>query len=688
MPDVQAALVPGAAIALVPSGVHSGPQGQRPFCSSGATQLASALARSLWQAGAVNLLAWVDATSRAAILSGFQDTVVALGLHDLADAEATAARLLAWLRATSSPWLIVLDGVRAAADVDGLVPAGPAGRVLITAADAAALPAGDDRRLIPVPPYSTREALAFISNRLNVDKDQRAGGIDLAADLEGDPVALGHAVAVVANSGFRCRDYQEAHYAPRRAQLTDTPRAVTCSLSAAHAEQLYPSGGTWLILLLAAVLAASGIPGSVFTTDAAAVYLGEAGALRHPGARGTWTAVLALERAGLLTVDHAGSPPVVFAGQPVQEAVRAAAPPPLLRRAVRAAADALAETWPAGQPRSWLAAACRASAAALLAVAGDWLWEAGACHPLLVLAGQSLEAAGLTAAAADWWHRTAAACERLLGPGHLDTVVAARKLAEALMAAGRPADAVACFETIAAREAAAQGPDHPVVIAAKVGLGDALARCGKPGDAAAVLAEASASGMRTWGTRAAASVAVREAHARACLAADHAGQAVTIYTQCLADRERLHGQSDPAALATRAQLAAAYLAAGRRAEAVAERERVAAGLEAALGADHTETLRGRADVADAYLRSGKMRAALDAYERASKDYGRVFGPCHPETLIRQADLARAYAAAGQLDAALPLLAGTISSSERALSPDDPLTRTLRQALDDITGRMT
>jgi hypothetical protein len=35
-----------------------------------------------------------------------------------------------------------------------------------------------------------------------------------------------------------------------------------------------------------------------------------------------------------------------------------------------------------------------------------------------------------------------------------------------------------------------------------------------------------------------------------------------------------------------------------------------------------------------------------------------------------------------------LLRDTIARSEQALSPGDPLTRTLRQALTDITGEMT
>ena len=49
---------------------------------------------------------------------------------------------------------------------------------------------------------------------------------------------------------------------------------------------------------------------------------------------------------------------------------------------------------------------------------------------------------------------------------------------------------------------------------------------------------------------------------------------------------------------------------------------------------------------------------------------------------------RAYCAAGQLGEAVPLLRETIARSEQALSPGDPLTRALRQALAGITGEMT
>ena len=67
----------------------------------GKTQLAAYLAGSLWQSRDVDLLAWVDATSRASVLSGYVQAAAKLGLDHEGDAEAVAARFLAWLAGTS-----------------------------------------------------------------------------------------------------------------------------------------------------------------------------------------------------------------------------------------------------------------------------------------------------------------------------------------------------------------------------------------------------------------------------------------------------------------------------------------------------------------------------------------------------------------------------------------------------------
>ena len=641
----------------------------------------------------MELLAWVTATSRASVLSGYVQAAAELGLDHGGDAESVAARFVAWLDGTARPWLVVLDDLRVAADLDGLWPAGAAGRVLITAADAATVSSEPRVRVIAVPAFSMREALGYLSGRLTTDPDQRSGAIDLASELGCEPVPLAQAGAVIVSSGMRCREYRD-YFVQRRTQLLaadgapPSPAAVTWTLSAVHAGQMAAGRGTWPLLALAAVVDGHPIPGTVFTASATCQYLSGEDAAGLADPERAWSAVLALERAGLLAIGTAGTPPAVWMSPALPAAVRAAAPPDLLNRAVRAAADALAEVWPADQPRSWLAAALRSCAASLRQAAGDKLWDGGGCHRVLLAAGHSLDAAGLTGPAVAWWRELAAGCHRLLGPRHPDTVLAGGLLAGALLAAGQAAEAVSWWEWVLAGRASVLGPDHPGTIAAQVSLGCALVAAGKAGDAAAVLEAAAAHSERVHGPGDDGTLAARDEYAAACLAAGDAAEAIRSYQRSLAAREHLHGPAHPAALAARARLGGAYLAAGKVKDAAGQYKRVLAGRERALGPDHLDTLTARARLAAAYDAAGQMGAALQQYQQTCAGYERVLGAEHPDTLARHADLAHAYYAAGQAGDAVALLRDTITRSEQALSPGDPLTQQLRQALAAITAEMT
>ena len=296
--------------------------------------------------------------------------------------------------------------------------AGPEGRLLITTADPAAVSGEPGALALPVPAFSMRETLTYLSDRLTTDPDQRSGAIDLAGELGGEPVALAQASAVIASSGMPCRDYRH-YFVQRRAQLEAASggkrpaTSVTWTLSAGHAEQLAPGGDTWLLLVLAALLDGHGIPGTVFTAPATCRYLLGEGAASSPDPGRAWSALLALERAGLLAIDAAGTPPTARMNLAVQAAVRAVASQGMLDRAVTAAADALAVRWPEDQPRSRLAADLRSCAASLRRIAGDSLQSGGSCHRLLLTAGQSLDSARLAGPAVGWWRELAAGSDRI-----------------------------------------------------------------------------------------------------------------------------------------------------------------------------------------------------------------------------------------------------------------------------------
>ena len=68
-PGLGQALGPGSTIALAPA-QKSQPGAPDWLGSSGKTQLASYLAESLWKASELDLLVWITASNRAAILTG------------------------------------------------------------------------------------------------------------------------------------------------------------------------------------------------------------------------------------------------------------------------------------------------------------------------------------------------------------------------------------------------------------------------------------------------------------------------------------------------------------------------------------------------------------------------------------------------------------------------------------------
>jgi len=694
-PDLAAALPAGAAVALVPDraaaaaafpGPVAAPGARDWLRSSGKTQLAAALAESLWQSGGVDLLVWIEATSRASVLSGYAAATAAATGRDQASScescESVAAQFLSWLGETSHSWLVVLDDLADPAHLDGLRPAGPAGRVLVTSADAAAVPSG--MRVVPVGPFSLREASSYLSGRLSADPDKRHGAIELAQDLDLEPVALVQASAVIANSPLSCREYR-AHFARRREQLAESSSArpsaaaVTWTFSFGRADQLEP-GRAGQLLALTALLDGHGIPQAVLAAPAAVEFLAVGGV--PAGTERARAPLAALEQVGLLTVEPVTEPPTVRISPVLQAAIRAAMPEGMLDQAARSAADALLQAWPDEELPGWPVSGLQGCAAALRQIAGDLLW-AGGCHPLLVRAGDSLDRARLTGPAVDHWRDLATTCGRLLGGEHPDTLLAAQRLAEAYLAAGRADDAIAWFQWVLDSLTQKLGRDHRDVIEAQRRLGHALVAAQQLPEAVTVLERAVPRFEQVCGPGHADTLGARDELAAAYLAAGLYTDAIALYRRTLADRERAQGARHPQTMTTRHGLADSYMASGRTKEAVAAYKRVVADRERVLGPDHLDTLTARNNLGAAYQKTGKTAAAELACEQAWTGFERVLGPRHPDTLRSRAGLAQVYSRLGRYGDARVLLRDTVDRLERVLPDGDPLIAELRQSLADI-----
>jgi tetratricopeptide (TPR) repeat protein len=685
------ALVPGAAVALVPgSAFAEGPQNWLGAC--GKTQIAVILAESLWRSGAIDMLIWVSATSRSSVLSEYVEaSVAATGIEPTGTAESVAARFVSWLGRTSQPWLVVLDDLADAAELDDLWPTGPAGRLLVTSSRPAMASSRRGMQVFPVGLFSTREALATLTERLSVNPAQRQGAIDLIEALGREPLALAQASAVVANSALACRDYRD-YFVRRRQQIgvaaggVPSAASVTWTLSLGQAEMLLPGQSVRLMLVLIALLDGHRIPGTIFTTPSVSVYLGGTGAAFSATVdpKPAWDALLAIERAGLISVNRAEAPPAVLMNPVVQAAIRVAAPAQLRHRAARAAANALLEAWPAEESQPWTAVSLRANAVSLQNAATDVLWADG-CHPLLLRAGRSLDGARLAGPAVEYWRELAVHCDNKLVPGHPDALVVASQLAAAYLAAGYGAEAVTWYQRVLAERSRELAPGHPAVIAARVSLARALVLAGEPAEAVAVLRRAVSECEQFRGPGHPDTLAVRDQLAGAHQATGDVAAAIRLLARTLADRERFHGPRDVQTIATRDQLAAAYLANSKVKDAISAYRRVLADRERVLGRDDPDTIATSANLAAAYQLAGKMPSAVQMSERTVATSERVLGADHADTLGRRLNLAHLYYAVGRVGDAVTLLHDTAARCERALPFGDPLTQAVHQSLANIAG---
>lgn len=255
----------------------------------GKTQLAADHARHAWADGQVELLVWVTAATRQAVIDAYAQAAADILHTDPADPERAAHAFLAWLEpAPGRPrWLIVLDDVADPADLRALWPPTHArGRTLVTTRrrDAALATHG---RLVPVGLFTPAEATAHLQQALAAQGRHEPEGnlAALAEDLGHLPLALSQAAAYLIDTHITVARYR-ARLADRARHLADllpepgdlpddqsTPAAAAWSLSVDRADELRPVGLARPMLQLAAMLDPNGIPDRVLTGDPVLRYL-------------------------------------------------------------------------------------------------------------------------------------------------------------------------------------------------------------------------------------------------------------------------------------------------------------------------------------------------------------------------------------------------------------------------------
>jgi hypothetical protein len=167
----------------------------------GKTQLAAALANRLWHGrNKVDLLVWVTAESREAVVATLAQAHAEITGLEFTDPEHGARRFLSWLDSPANKrrWLIVFDDLARGSDVQDLWPPVDAKRgatLVTTRRRDLQIPA---EQYLTIGPFTAVEAEAFLATRLAHHPERLAGAAGLAKDLEYVPLALGQAAAFIA----------------------------------------------------------------------------------------------------------------------------------------------------------------------------------------------------------------------------------------------------------------------------------------------------------------------------------------------------------------------------------------------------------------------------------------------------------------------------------------------------------
>jgi tetratricopeptide (TPR) repeat protein len=712
-PDLASSMRPGQTVVLV-HGEETGQASRVPAAQGGTgkTQLAVEFTHAMWNTRTVEILIWVNAASRESVITGFAQAANTVDASQPDEgAETAAARFVSWLAHTRRPWALVIDDLAELSDLEDLWPSGASGRVLITSRlpasafeDAVAeggtaqgsTAEGMNLRVVPVPGLNRREALDYVTSRLSDYPDQRIEALDLGEDLDGLPLALAQATAVMAARRQGCREYR-ALLAERIGHMPAVPGAsaavlATWSIAAECAHELPPTGLAWPALVLAAMLDHHGVPGAVLTSPASCGYIaGRPSTANAADQNMVRAAINNLAQAGLVTIDPVSPVRTVQMHASVQAAVRAYLPAADLEQVVLAAADALLETWPDGDgagtgavaqgpfQQAQLEQALRDCAATLRASDGGLLWKPEA-HPLLFRAGLSLEHSRLSEAAITYWKSMVATSTRLLGPAHANAVVARDRLAAAYEAAGKSADAIAVFQTALAEREQHQGAEHPETIAARAHLAHAYQSAGRPADAIGLYERTVADSARLLGAAHPVTLDARASLAETYQASGEPREAIAAYEALLADAEHHLGVGHPTTLGARASLGAAYAASGRAKDAIGQFQRALSDQERMHGPDHPDTIAARASLASAYRSAGKQKEAIGQYDRVLADRERISGADHPDTIAARANLAYAHRSAGRLREAVPLYERTLADRVRVQGADHRDTLTARSNL--------
>ncbi len=665
----------------------------------GKSQLAAAYARECEKAG-WPLVAWMDASSREALVAGLAGLAVEMGIDDgKGDPDVAACRCVNRLNSGEGDRLLVFDNVDDFDDLKKLIPHGQGLRVLVTTTVAS--PGDSAGRLIAVGAFTRPQSVDFIRERTGLDDD--AGAARLAEALGDLPVALAQAAATIKLNGYATLDEYLAELREypldevvARLPGDDYPDLVHAALRMAYesaldilAEKDRSSGeedphraATAFVQLAAlALLAPSGVPRPWLhriskRTPLARQALGVlvAHSICTPSQDGRYIRIHGLQ--GRVLREDYNKQPKVFAS--LEKAVVTMlkgidmdkADTNDARRAdaldmadqIRAIAeqqeghvhyspheaciDLSSVTVVVGETISCLTNMGRPQIALTLTEAVEMLVailsrdrpSALATYNNLALAYME---AGDVSKAIDIFEALIPDLVGVLGPDHPGTLHTRGNLADAYREAESISKAIDMHETLLADRTRILGPDHPDTLNTRNNLAGAHLDAGDLQQAIDMYEALQTDQTRVLGSDHLRTLTAQNNLALAYQKAGNLRKAIGMFEALIPDLVGILGSDHPRTLAARNNLAAAYWEAGNTSKAINEYNALIPDLAYALESDHPHTLAARNNLAYVYYTADNLQIAVEMYENLVPDLISVLGSDHPRTLAAQGNLAAA-----------------------------------------------